>query len=115
MYVGDTAANSNSYGRYFTNVSDHNIANNSFNITSNGTTSRGLCISGGTGNDIYNNNIVNDGPGYGMFLLGGMNVIDYNNIYAPNGRVAWNRAIENVNGSVSQSVNLGSDASGVYF
>ena len=50
-----------------------------------------------------------------MYLLGGMNVVDYNNIYAPNGRVAWNRAIENVNGSVSQSVNLGSDASGVYF
>ena len=89
VHVGDTANTSTSYGGYFTNVSNHNIANNSFNITSNGTTSRGLCISGGTGNDIYNNNIVNDGPGYGMYLLGGMNVVDHNNIYAPNGRVGY--------------------------
>ncbi len=89
VHVGDTSNTSTSYGGYFTTVSNFDIANNSFNVTSNGTASRAVYMTGGTGNDVYNNNIVNDGPGYGFYLLGGSNWIDYNNYYVPNGNVGY--------------------------
>ncbi len=87
--IGNPAATSTSYGIYATTVSNTNFNFNSVNVSSNGTTSRCLYMTGGVGNNIMNNNMMNDGPGYGMYLLGGFDEVDYNNIYAPNGNYGY--------------------------
>lgn len=87
--VEDLVSTSTSYGLYSTSNSNWNIVNNSFNIISQGTSSRAAYFSGGGGNSFHSNNISNDGPGFGIYLLSGLTNSDYNNIYAPNGSVGY--------------------------
>jgi len=87
--IGNPATTSTSYGIYSTSSSNFDILNNSFYMSSNGTSSRGIYMTSGVGNDIMNNNIVNDGPGYGIYLVSGFDNVDYNNIYAPNGNFGY--------------------------
>ena len=87
--VGNPATTSTSYGIYATAVSNTNFNSNSINISSNGTSSRCLYMTGGVGNNVMNNNMMNDGPGYGIYLNGGFDEVDYNNVYAPNGNYGY--------------------------
>ena len=87
--IEDLTSTSTSYGAYLTSANNWDIWNNSFNIISQGTSSRALYVASGGGNDIYNNNIKLDGPGYALYVGGGVSASDYNNLYAPNGNVGY--------------------------
>ncbi len=87
--ISDSLNTGTSYGIYMTNTSNLNVINNSINMYSGGINSRALYMTSGLGNKVYNNNIVNWGPGYGFYLNGGLSSSDYNNIYAPNGNVGY--------------------------
>lgn len=81
VIVGDSLTTSTSYGIYLTSVNNHNVMNNSVNLFSNGASSRGLYATGGTGNDVLNNIFKTRGPGYGIYVLSGVNNSDYNVFY----------------------------------
>ncbi|MFT7611966.1 MAG: hypothetical protein ACI9J3_000915 [Parvicellaceae bacterium] len=85
IHVGDTASTNTSYGIYLTACGNQSIANNSINMTSQGTTSRAMYVTGGTSSHIYNNVLANNGPGYGLYLLSGVSEEDNNAVFTPNG------------------------------
>ena len=87
--VEDSVSTSTSYGVYCTTVNNWDIMNNSVNMISQGTSSRAFYFSGGGGIDFYNNNVRNDGPGYGVYYLSGLNASNNNNLYVPNGNVGY--------------------------
>ena len=89
IVIEDLTSNSTSYGIYFATVNNWDVLNNSFNIISQGTGTRCMYITGGGGNDLYNNNVSLDGPGYALYVGGGVNASDYNNLYAPIGIVGY--------------------------
>ncbi len=67
------------------------IAHNSFYIESQNSSSRAIWDDDGFDNNltIVNNNIYNDGPGYGIYDDGGIAESNSNNIYVPNGNVGY--------------------------
>ena len=87
--VEDSVSTSTSYGVYCVTVNNWDIINNSVNIISQGTASRGFYFSGGSGSRFYNNNVRNDGPGFGIYYLSGLNESNNNNLYVPNGNVGY--------------------------
>src|SRR5690606_7594921 len=60
------------------------VIGNSVYTNSNAGTGRALYVTGGN-IELYGNNFVNEGPGYGMYILSGVNNSDNNNSYVPNG------------------------------
>ena len=95
--VGNPATTSTSYGIYMTNSGRMDLAYNNINIQSNGTNSRALYITSGGLNNVWNNNFVNEGPGYAVYVTSSfsINAMDYNNIYAPNGNLGYFNGITN--------------------
>lgn len=89
--VGNSATTSTTYGMYFTNNGYQDIYHNSVNVTSAGTFSRACYVTAGGGNTLRNNNFVNMGAGYAMYLLSQYSLVssDHNNFYAPNGKLAY--------------------------
>lgn len=83
--VGDSASTSTSYGIYVTSCNNQVITNNSVQMSSLGTTTRAMYVTGGSQNRVMNNIFSNDGPGYGMYYVSGITASDNNNIYVPNG------------------------------
>ncbi len=89
VHVGDSGA-SIAKGIVLNDVDQLMLANNSFYIESQNASS--TAIHDDYSNDnlkIYNNNIYNDGPGYGIYEGGGIVQSDYNNIYVPDGNVGY--------------------------
>lgn len=91
LTIGNPATTNTSYGIYATNSGYMDIAHNSVSLMSNGTNSRAMYITSGGLNNIWNNNLVVDGPGYGIYVTSAFSItaMDYNNIYAPNGNVGY--------------------------
>lgn len=87
--ITDSLNTSTSYGVYFTNVANMRLINNSINLYSAGISTRCMYMTGGIGNEVYNNNFVNWGPGYGFYLLGGLSASDNNNYHVPNGNAGY--------------------------
>lgn len=82
--VGDSTSTSTTYGVYLTSSDYQDFEFNSINVVGDGTTTRGLYVSG-TSNEIYSNNIVNNGSnGYAAYYSSGVDASDHNNYYAPN-------------------------------
>jgi hypothetical protein len=90
IHIGDSASTSTSYGLYLNDVDEILVANNSFFIESQGSSSRGIYDGFSSQNmRILNNNVYNNGPGYGVYYQGGVVESDYNNLYVPNGYVGY--------------------------
>jgi MAM domain, meprin/A5/mu/Secretion system C-terminal sorting domain/PKD domain/Right handed beta helix region len=85
IHIGDSLSTSTSYGIYLTGCNNQVVANNSINIESLGTSSRALYVTGGSNNDILNNILRNNGPGYGYYYVSGISSSENNNVYVPNG------------------------------
>ncbi|MCX6231020.1 MAG: right-handed parallel beta-helix repeat-containing protein [Bacteroidetes bacterium] len=71
------------YGIYQSTSNNINYYYNSINITKGNLSSNACYLSGGSGNNIVNNNISNTGGGYALYVSSGSSVTacDYNNIY----------------------------------
>lgn len=87
--ISNSLSINTSYGVYMINVSNMNLSNNSINIYSGASSTQSISITGGTGNNVRSNNIINWGSGYGLYLNGGLSTSDNNNIYVPNGNVGF--------------------------
>ena len=91
VHIGNPATTSTSYGIYLTNSGYQDIVANNVNVESNGSFSRALYATGGGANELYNNNLVNTGPGYAIYVISvfSISLSDHNNLYAPNGNVGY--------------------------
>ncbi len=89
-----TGANGYSYGILEYYSSYHNIYFNNIDVYQ--TSTEGYCVyaAGNVSPNIENNNLVNTGGGYSMYLMGASTnygLTDYNNLYSPGGDIAyWN-------------------------
>ncbi|MCB0478866.1 MAG: T9SS type A sorting domain-containing protein [Crocinitomicaceae bacterium] len=90
--TGDSTTTSLVYGIYLTSTDFHDIEFNSVNVVGTSTTTRGLYIAG-TDNEVYSNNIVNNGTaGYAAYYSSGVDASDYNNFFAPNTDLVYSGA-----------------------
>lgn len=79
------------YGIYMSTCKYQDIFNNNINVESNALASRALYVVNGGWIQVYNNNLVNTGPGYAVYYnnIGVVTASDHNNFYAPNGKVGY--------------------------
>lgn len=91
--VGAPTSTTTAQGIYMINSGGIVVGHNNILMTNLGVLSRGLYISTGGNNKIYNNNIYQTGPGFAIQINSGFSVteMDHNNLYAPSGTVGyWN-------------------------
>ncbi|MBT3302245.1 MAG: T9SS type A sorting domain-containing protein [Bacteroidetes bacterium] len=89
IHIGGSFSNVKGIG--LDNSSFTNIYNNSIHITTDHYSASGLFINSNVTNSwVYNNNLVNTGPGYALSYFGVTYLkSDYNNIYTTSNNFAW--------------------------
>ncbi len=83
LTVDGTGNSSTFYGIYISNSSFLNIVHNNVLVLGGGVNSRSFYITSGGQNELFNNNLVNKGPGYAIYAASpfSLNSADYNNYF----------------------------------
>lgn len=108
IHVGDTGNISTCRGIYMYNTRFLNILNNNILVEGSNNNSQFLYGSNGNDNTLMNNNLVNTGNGYGLYIQDSLTLTnsDYNNIYVPNGIFAYTNGSNRVDLTALQTQGL---------
>ncbi|MCB0482264.1 MAG: right-handed parallel beta-helix repeat-containing protein, partial [Flavobacteriales bacterium] len=112
----DTVTTSNNYNGIYLTVCYYSlVAYNSVNMPKSNTSSYGLYTQSGSNNDILNNNFINKGNGYSIYIgtASGVSALNYNNLYSNglnlgyyNGNRANLAAWKTATGKSANSINV---------